>query len=343
MVQKRFSIALDIKRSSSNRPIEVVEGDNTNLLEIALTDDGAPVDLTGCRVAAVFSAGGRTVQQDNGGNGILMDPAENNRFTIELFPSSFAPGLVECEVLVLSGEGHSAQATSAKFNFSCRRSILNADTILAAEEYPLLVGLIRRVVQTEESLAGMQIEETARAADESGRKASEAARALAELAREGQKAKLQNLSATAVTLPAGSAATAALTEGAAAFELTLGIPKGDTGDVTHHRWQHAAGGTDALAPADIGAAPAAILRTATLSAASWAGSSAPYTQTVSVSGITASSVASAGLSMGATGAQAQAARAAALLATAQGAGAITFSAFGDKPTVDLPVGVVILG
>ncbi len=55
MVQKRFSIALDIKRPTANRDFEVVEGDNSNVLEVTLTDDGAPVDLAGCRVCAVFS------------------------------------------------------------------------------------------------------------------------------------------------------------------------------------------------------------------------------------------------------------------------------------------------
>lgn len=53
-VKKTFDIALDIAASSSNRAFTVVEGDTGNVLRIALTDDGEPVDLTGCRVIAVF-------------------------------------------------------------------------------------------------------------------------------------------------------------------------------------------------------------------------------------------------------------------------------------------------
>lgn len=47
-VKKTFDIALDIAASSSNRAFTVVEGDTGNVLRIALTDDGEPVDLTGC-------------------------------------------------------------------------------------------------------------------------------------------------------------------------------------------------------------------------------------------------------------------------------------------------------
>ena len=62
-VKKTFDIALDIAASSSNRAFTVVEGDTGNVLRIALTDDGEPVDLTGCRVIAVFSKSNGTAAQ----------------------------------------------------------------------------------------------------------------------------------------------------------------------------------------------------------------------------------------------------------------------------------------
>lgn len=103
MVIKRFNVELDIKRSSSNREFEVVEGDNGNELVVTLTDDGEPVDLSGCIVIAVFSkCDGRTAQQDNQGHGITVGGEHNNELTIELYTSSFAPGLVECEIQVIS-------------------------------------------------------------------------------------------------------------------------------------------------------------------------------------------------------------------------------------------------
>ena len=65
-VKKRFSIALDIADSGANREFTVVEGDSGNQLSILLTDGGDPVDLTGCRVVAVFSRSDGTSCQDRG-------------------------------------------------------------------------------------------------------------------------------------------------------------------------------------------------------------------------------------------------------------------------------------
>lgn len=65
-VTKRFEIALDISRSISNREFTVVEGDTGNVLHITLTDDGVPVDLSGCRVLAIFSKSTGTSSQDSG-------------------------------------------------------------------------------------------------------------------------------------------------------------------------------------------------------------------------------------------------------------------------------------
>lgn len=155
-VKKRFEIALDIKRSSSNREFEVVEGDNGNELIITLTDGGEEVELNGCMVCAVFSkSDGATAMQDNQGNGITMD--EFNRLIIDLYPTSFAPGMVECEIQVYSGEAGNTLATSAKFNFKCRRGIFNKDTIMSTEEYPLLARTLEQAEELVRALnAGLE-------------------------------------------------------------------------------------------------------------------------------------------------------------------------------------------
>ena len=65
-VTKSFKVTLDIARSISNREFSVVEGDTGNTLSITLNDNGKAVDLTGCRVLALFSkSNGETVCQDS--------------------------------------------------------------------------------------------------------------------------------------------------------------------------------------------------------------------------------------------------------------------------------------
>ena len=93
--------------------------------------------------------------------------------------------------------------------------------------------------------------------------------------------------------------------------------------------------------AQVGAAVPSRSVSATLST-SWSGSG-PYTQSVTVSGLTANTNGSIGLAASATAAQREAAREAMLAVTAQGTNSITVTADGDKPTVSLPVVVTILG
>lgn len=66
IIKKIFKVSLDMKAPTAQRnEWEVVEGDNGNIIEITLTDDGEPVDLSGCKVLAVFGLPtGQTVEQD---------------------------------------------------------------------------------------------------------------------------------------------------------------------------------------------------------------------------------------------------------------------------------------
>lgn len=83
--------------------------------------------------------------------------------------------------------------------------------------------------------------------------------------------------------------------------------------------------------------------TATLTAAGWTGDSAPYTQTVTVTGLEADAHLIVGLAPTVTAEEMEAAAAAMLLATAQAAGSITISAFGDKPEAALPILIMEVG
>lgn len=81
--------------------------------------------------------------------------------------------------------------------------------------------------------------------------------------------------------------------------------------------------------------------TATLLAASWS-DTAPYTQSISVEGLTANQNGSIAIAPGATPEQLQAATDAVLSVSAQTDGGLTVSAGHAKPSVDIPVVVVIL-
>lgn len=225
MVNKTFDIELDIKRSSSNQNFEVVEGDNANIIHITLTDNGEAVDLTDCRVLAIFSKSTGTSSQDSAiaDNGITITGDDSNEVNIELFTTSFAPGIVECELQVFSGVDLKILATSAKFNFTCRRGILNEDTIESTNEYPLLVDLLDRVGDIEEAEIGRESSEGTRASAETSRGAAEGLRVLAETARgtaEGLRASAETARDTAEGLRASAETARGTAEGLRASSET---------------------------------------------------------------------------------------------------------------------------
>ena len=79
---------------------------------------------------------------------------------------------------------------------------------------------------------------------------------------------------------------------------------------------------------------------ATLTAAGWSGAG-PYTQVMTVVGMTPDRLSVVGLSEAATEAQRRACRAAMISPAGQAAGTVTLVADGRKPDVDLPVSVAM--
>ena len=83
---------------------------------------------------------------------------------------------------------------------------------------------------------------------------------------------------------------------------------------------------------------------ATLTAAGWMGDAAPYTQALAVAEIVgAETPGTIGLAAATTAEQYDAAAAGKLLLTAQTAGQVTVSALGEKPGMDIPVLITIVG
>ena len=265
-IYKTFDVALELKQTSTNAPFYVIEGDNGNKIRITVTDGGSAVDLTDCRVIAVFSKSNGTSMQDSAeaGGGVTIGGTYNNEVTVALRPASIAPGQVECELQIYSDENKTTLVTTAKFNFECQRAIFNEDTAMATNEYPLLVSLIsvcNGIVEAEElrvtAEASRVSAEGERAAAEAARETAESERetaensrttseqnrvsaetarvnaeknrAEAELARREGFAKWDNADAVATTLAAGSSATATVTEVNGHKRITIGVPVGNTG------------------------------------------------------------------------------------------------------------------
>ena len=142
-VSKKYSLLIDLKKSTSNTDFEVVEGDTENYITITLVDDGEPVDLTGCRVIAAFShSGGSAVQDSNDIRGNIV--IDGNVITIHLLTDSFRRGTVECELRIY-GSTLTRISTTPTFNFSCRPSLVTDKTVTADMHHSVLTGLLTQV------------------------------------------------------------------------------------------------------------------------------------------------------------------------------------------------------
>ncbi len=223
-INKVFDVALDIKRPSSHKDFTVINGDTGNRINIALTDGDQPVNISACRVIAAFSRpDGSTSLQDSGmqDGGVTIGGAAGNEVYIQLFPASFSPGMVECELQIYSDSTLSTLVTTARFNFSCRKAIMNEDTVQASPEYPLLRTLTDELKNSANGLSELMAEA----------EAAETARTLAEAKREEAAARFTNLSAEVTMLSSGAAPTASVTDTSDGKHISLGIPAGPKGDI----------------------------------------------------------------------------------------------------------------
>lgn len=134
MKLKEFNIKLDIMRNRIIDGIEVVQGDyGTNIFNIDVFADSQPYDFTGLTAEIAFAKpDGTTVVQDN-------TTMEGNRITCILNTNTTSvAGLVHAQVRILEG---TKVLTTADFNFTVRRSIVNDDTVKSTNEFPILQKL----------------------------------------------------------------------------------------------------------------------------------------------------------------------------------------------------------
>lgn len=252
MQTKVFSICLDMQQTLPFHPFEVVDGDTGNVLHITLQNNAEALLLNDCAVMVLFTSSmGFAMQDETSGVTVCDDPGT---FTVLLDPNNYGPGIVSVDVQVYSGPNHNVLVTSTRFDFRCRRSLISAEIIRANVAYPPLVT----------------------AAQEARDATAAAIEAVATLG-----SRLGETNVQADWTQQDSTSDAFIRNKPLLTPYALGAAEAT------HASRHAADGDDPVTPASIGAA---VVTTATtsLAADAWTGAVAPYSQTVSVSGVTAS-------------------------------------------------------
>ena len=211
---KTFPVSLDLKRSTSNRDFRLVDGDTGNKIVITLTDDGSPVNLSGCRVNAIFSHPSGTYMQSSYSQdgGVAIGGTDNNVVTIDVMTASFSSGTVNCELQVYSGSDYNVLVTTASFNFEARAALISDQVVESETSYPILTQLISRVELLNDAVDSAS--DGAIAAAESANAAAGAANSAALGANTAKDAA--NAAAGSANTAAGNAGTAASDANAAA-------------------------------------------------------------------------------------------------------------------------------
>lgn len=122
----------------------------------------------------------------------------------------------------------------------------------------------------------------------------------------------------------------------------------DEDTTNFHAWRQAINGTDGSNMVKIDTALSEKANKSSsveliLTAAGWAESDGQYTQTIAVDGVTAEQNGLISVSQAASKEQREAARNAILDMLSQGEGSITVAAYGEKPTVNIPIELVLIG
>jgi len=176
---KQYDLVIDTKLPTYYPDIEFVQGDmDTCALNIQVTDDHEPVDITGLDVEIAFAKPDKTTVLQDLNNGVEIIDAESGQIKCTLKSNTIAaPGRVLAEVRILEV---SKLLTTARFQFTVRRSIVNDNTIISTDEFPILTQLLEQVSGIAESEETRQEAEEARVAAELLRIAAESERVSAE-------------------------------------------------------------------------------------------------------------------------------------------------------------------
>ena len=255
MAKLTYAFALDMRRRPAFQSFELVSGDTGVVFEITLLDNGLALHTEmGCAikvVAAFRRPDGKTVIQDSA-SGVSVS---NNVVTVDVAQNAIGIGNHACELQVYTGTDDGDLITSMPFLFHARAPINGEEAVKGSAEYPPLVEAIREATEATEAAnaAAGQVASSAAAAQQA---AADAAQAVedAQAAVEAAVAATVEVGTVTTGEPGTQASvTNSGTKNAAVLDFT--IPRGDTAEAQHAA-QHAAGGSDPVTPAAIGAIPA---------------------------------------------------------------------------------------
>jgi len=149
-LQKNYYLTIPLKNRDMAPMFVVVEEDlQGNKLNITLTHDGVPFDLTGTdRVTfTCLKADGNAVVDE-----ATIEDAKTGKISYVLHQQCMTcPGIVQASIEVFSEEG-TARITSTQFSFEVRKQLDDGTSIPSEEEYQILQQLIvdtTKVVNTE--------------------------------------------------------------------------------------------------------------------------------------------------------------------------------------------------
>jgi hypothetical protein len=155
ILDKDYSLEVDIKNKVPYPNMEFVAADkNTCILNIKITEDGIPVDLTGYDVTLnVKKSDGKLVMQDKD-NGVTITDAPNGVIRVVLRTQSIASaGATVCDISLKNVED---KLTTMEFRYMVRENKDNDTAIISVDEISVLDKLIEKITATNNDIIAQE-------------------------------------------------------------------------------------------------------------------------------------------------------------------------------------------
>lgn len=154
-----YSITLDIKRRSPQRPL-LVEGDTAVQLNVHLTDDANPMDITGLYVRVVFRrSDGRTVLVSESDDPLMLTVTKDEgKVVIDVPRTCYRDGdnFMEIQILSDDPDAGDVMATTAALLLRARNCLLTNEAVEESVEFPILQWFINALRDMDVSVTTLE-------------------------------------------------------------------------------------------------------------------------------------------------------------------------------------------